>query len=140
MIEVFANKKITFALMESFPKEKTALLGTAELSLYTKYLNYHSSETVESIVPECELLITQNLPVTFLNQKSPMDVKLCEISVEISLSRALIDPVSLQNGVFAKIIVEDMYPVPEEWSLKEGNEKDLNSSLFWLMQTCILTP
>jgi hypothetical protein len=60
------------------------------------------------------------------NQETPT------INLMITLSRPLIPAVVLQSGLFAQISVDDARPVPDEWSLREGNEKDLQSSKFRL--------
>lgn len=56
------------------------------------------------------------------NQETP------SVLVEIALSRPLLTPAQLTNSVFLTIVLDDVRPVPEEWTLREGNEKDPNSS------------
>ena len=34
----------------------------------------------------------------------------------------------MEDGNFINIKIDDLFPLPEEWSTKEGNKKDLNSS------------
>ena len=51
-----------------------------------------------------------------------------EITIEASISNPLIAPEIVEAGNFISFKLLDMYPVPEDWTLKEGTEKDLNSS------------
>lgn len=46
----------------------------------------------------------------------------------MSISKLLIEPEVVEAGTFLTFKVEDALPVPEEWTLKEGTEKDMNSS------------
>jgi hypothetical protein len=129
---MFANKSLTFTLIESLPKEKTAILGTAELNLYKKFLRYFTKENHDSPVPECNLFIRETIPIVYLNSKllASSTEKIPEVTVEISISRPLISTEALQHGVFVSISIDDMQPLPEEWSTKEANDKDLNSNLY----------
>ncbi|KAJ3276552.1 Cilia- and flagella-associated protein 70 [Terramyces sp. JEL0728] len=129
LIEIFANKSVTFSLIESLPKEKTAPLGNAEICLYSYFLKYYTQEDPEARIPECSLSMTKVLPVSASKtsgnpQESPA------ISIEVTLSKPLISTQVLQNGIFATLKPEEVYPVPEDWSLREGNEKDPNSNLY----------
>lgn len=130
LLDIFANKCITFTVIESLPKEKTATLGTAEIFLFKKFLNYYTKETFESAVPECELSFSQTVPLVYQNQKLIDPKTPPEISVEVSLSAPLIAPQLLQQGLFASFKVEDVLPVPEDWSVREGNEKDACSNIY----------
>lgn len=141
---MFANKMLSITLIESLPKEKTAVLGTAELCLFKKFLKYFTKETPDSVVPECPLTIREVLPIVYANTKllgpdtttkvvGSVEVKIPEIILEISISRPLIEATALQHGVFVNLNIEDLHPLPEEWSIKEGNDKDLNSSNYLLI-------
>ncbi|KAJ3324059.1 Cilia- and flagella-associated protein 70 [Boothiomyces sp. JEL0866] len=129
LIEIFANKTISFSLIESLPKEKTAPLGNAEICLYNYFLKYYTQEDPEARIPECNLSISKVLPVsTNKAGGNPQDNP--TISIEVTLSKPLIPTQVLQNGIFATLKPEEVYPVPEDWSLREGNEKDPNSNLY----------
>ena len=129
MIEIFANKSLNFTIFESLPKEKTIVIGTTDICLYHYYLKYYTQEDLEAPIPECQLTFQKILPIAFASGAKPgVGQDASTLSVEISLSRALISPTDLQNGMFATLKVEEIYPVPDDWSLRDGNEKDLNSS------------
>lgn len=117
LIEVFANKSLQLTLIESLPKEKTAILGTAEISLYSHFLNYFVKESNDMQVPPCPLVVRQTLSVSYANQKLLVNPEKGppEITIEISLSKPLLDQTVLQGGVFATFSVVDMLPLPEDW-------------------------
>jgi len=108
------------SLFESLPKDKIQLLGTAEVSLFDRFLKKKSANlSMNEVIP----LVYTNTKILQPGSESP------EIRLQISLSR----PILSENGESGSIVsfsVYDIYPVPEEWSLKEGNEKDLNSNIF----------
>ncbi|KAJ3217632.1 Cilia- and flagella-associated protein 70 [Clydaea vesicula] len=131
-------------------EEKTAVLGTCETKIQN-FLNYPKVETQQSTVSlPPELFLQKKIPVNYLNQKLlalpnlPANAKnnataaqvvneedlIPEIEVQISLSSLLLDPEVVDNGNFIHLKVDDVYPVPEEWSLREGTEKDLNTNVF----------
>jgi len=82
------------------------------------------------------LTITKTVPINYLNPRLiPANTKgddeltkLPEFTVEVTISNFLIDPEVIEHGNFINLHINELYPVPEEWSLKEGTEKDLNSS------------
>jgi len=171
-------------LFEQLPKEKTSILGTAELSLADlvyKSLEYKNdtfneggetdeklmivgcpdnnnvnqegqgSQDLAASIDEIELnntltinkprdissylTITKTAQINYLNPrllpaaKADDDLaKLPEFTVEATISNFLIDPEIIEHGNFINLHLNDIYPVPDEWSLKEGTEKDLNSS------------
>eukprot|EP00842_Homolaphlyctis_polyrhiza_P007011 jgi/Hompol1/89/HPOL_005219-RA len=140
LIEIFANKLLILTLIESLPKEKTAQLGTVEVSLYKPFLKYFTRdpEVPDAPIPTCPLVYRENLPIVYANPKllapSPESLKSTpECTLEVVLSRPLLRPDEIMNGNFVAVRVEDVYPVPDEWTTKEGNEKDLNSNLFTYM-------
>ena len=51
-----------------------------------------------------------------------------ELEIEITLSRPLLRSEDLENGNILTIKIDDMWNVPEDWSVKEGTERDLSSS------------
>lgn len=117
------------SVFESLPKEKTQLLGTSEISLFRHLIK------VSKDAPITQNLVYHDIvPVTFLNPKSlPPDIK-PELEFEITLSRPLFSSNDIENANFMYLKLDDMYPCPEEWNLKEGNEKDLNSSTRLLLK------
>lgn len=108
------------SLFESLPKDKTLLLGTVEVALFDRFLKTKNSK----------LSITEVFPVVYLNNKllvTGSDTP--EIQLQITLSRPIISE-SEESGSMISFTIQDVYPVPEEWSLKEGNDKDLNSNIY----------
>ncbi|KAI8929249.1 hypothetical protein BC831DRAFT_6458 [Entophlyctis helioformis] len=136
LIEIFANKVISLTLIESLPKEKTAILGTAELSLYKAFLKYFTREPEsDTPIPPSPLVFRETVPVVYANPKllspAPESQKTTpECTIEVSLSRPLLRPEDILNGNFVTLRVDDVWPVPDEWTTKEGNEKDINSNIF----------
>jgi hypothetical protein len=172
LIDNFANKPITFTLIESLPKEKTAVLGSAEIFLYAEVFKiFRRTQNQSNATPEEEgpFSIKASLPIQYSNPKllpiAPTQVPsgnppsaqnpqntvaiptnsapgggqskgdpeeaprtIPELEVEIVLSKPLIPQEVMELGNFIIFKPEDMLPLPEEWSLKEGNEKDINSS------------
>ncbi|KAJ3371785.1 hypothetical protein HDU91_004930 [Kappamyces sp. JEL0680] len=130
LVEVFANKTISFSLHEALPKEKTALLGTGELSLYKHFLKYFKFDDAEASIPECPLRITQSIPINYANPKMlTPNQEMPVLAVEVILSKPLLSPAILGTSTFLTIALDDLKPVPEDWSLREGTEKDPNSSM-----------
>jgi hypothetical protein len=69
------------------------------------------------------------LSLNYLNPKMlTPGQELPSITVEISISRPLLSMEAIQKGVFAKISLDTLSPVPEDWTIREGNEKDPHSS------------
>lgn len=56
------------------------------------------------------------------NQEQPA------LTVEFALSRPLLSVPLLTNSAFLTLTTEDVRPVPDDWTLKDGNEKDLTTS------------
>ncbi|KAJ3075167.1 Cilia- and flagella-associated protein 70 [Podochytrium sp. JEL0797] len=139
LIDIIANKKLSITLIESLPKDKTQILGCTELSL-ASFLKYpardpNSPPTTPYALPN--LNVRESVSFTYLNPKllppppkegDPNNQP--EITVEVSLSGPLIAPEVVEQGNFLYVKLEDVYPVPDEWTLKEGNEKDLNSNIY----------
>lgn len=97
-------------------------LGVAEIPLFHRFLQPKDKEV--------KLSFKDSFPIVYANQKllQPASDAIPEIEIEVSISHPLLTESDLQGGSFASIRVEDVFPVPDEWTLKEGNEKDLNSS------------
>ena len=133
LVDVFANKTISFGLHEALPKDKSAPLGSAEISLFQPFLTYFQRDDLDTPVPECPLSISRKITINYINPKNlTSNQESPSITVEISLSRPLLSSSLLSNSVFMSIITEDIRPIPEEWSLRDGSEKDVNSSNFLL--------
>ncbi|KAJ3297860.1 Cilia- and flagella-associated protein 70 [Borealophlyctis nickersoniae] len=143
LVDMFANKKLHFTLIESLPKDKTAVLGDADLSMYHHFLKYPSRDPNAPDAPLLfpNLSFRETVPITYVNPRllvappsknEPEDANklVPEFEIEVSLSQPLIPPEVVENGNFLFMKVEDAFPVPDEWTLKEGMEKDLNSNIF----------
>jgi hypothetical protein len=127
LIDLFGNSCLTLTLFESLPKDKTASLGVAEISLFSKFFKPKESQ---------KLFYKETIPIVYGNTKllqPSNESNVPEFEVEISLSRPFLTEQELAEGCFASFLIQDVYPVPEEWTLKEANEKDLNSSKFSLL-------
>ncbi|KAJ3101698.1 Cilia- and flagella-associated protein 70 [Phlyctochytrium planicorne] len=140
LIDTVANKKVTFTLIESLPKEKTQVLGTADICLGSVFLKYPQRDTTAPAdVPLSPppLSFKDSVSITYLNSrllpgasKDGEPSNLPELFFEASLSKPLIPPEVVENGNFITFKLDDLFPVPDEWTLKEGTEKDLNSNIY----------
>ena len=119
-MDLFANSHILISVFESFPKDKTALLGTVEIPLFDRFIRPKNSI----------LSFKEVFPIIYSNSKllTPGG-DIPEMEIHVSLSRSILSE-SEKLGSLISFTVQDVYPVPEEWSLKEGNEKDLSSSKY----------
>ncbi|KAJ1542222.1 hypothetical protein HK405_010123 [Cladochytrium tenue] len=136
LVDLFLNKKVVFTLIESLPKDKTQVLGTAEvrLSPFVKCATKdpQSDAATNALLPA--LSRKENAVFSYLNPRLlPPPSKdgeqlLPELAVEVSISNPLIRPEAIEAGNFITFSPEDFLPVPDEWTTKEGTEKDLNSS------------
>lgn len=139
--------------MESLPKEKTAVLGSTEINLFQELvkgpLNTATAEqsvsqhvstagikTAQSAQPKDGVDIAKR-PVTYrefypINYTNPkmLGQDRPEFELAFELSQMLVKPADMESGNFINLKFDEMYPVPDEWTLKEGNEKDLNSSTY----------
>ncbi|TPX60566.1 hypothetical protein PhCBS80983_g01686 [Powellomyces hirtus] len=138
LIDTFANKKLSITLIESLPKEKTAVLGDSSLSMFPHFLKFSPRDPAhpESSPPQPPLSFRATSPIAYLNTRllgkdadDPARIG-PDFDVEVSISRPLIQPEVVEAGTFLTFKVDDVAPVPEEWSCKEGNEKDLNSNIY----------
>lgn len=131
-------------LFESLPKDKTQSLGVAEIPLYDPF--------IKSLKEKSPILSdTKTVRVVYSNLKLLINDAVPEIEVMISLSSPLISEPELETGSFALFKVVDVASLPEEFSLKDGTEKDPNSSKSSMLnrkmnsrlkshqQTCTLT-
>ena len=133
-MDVFANKTVSFILHESLPKDKSAPLGAGEFSLFKPFLAYFKRDDLDTTVPECPLSFTQKIPIVYSNQKMlAANQEVPAVNVEFTLSRPLLSGPLLSNSTFLTLTAEDLRPVPEDWTLRDGNEKDLNSSKISLL-------
>ncbi|RKO83360.1 hypothetical protein BDK51DRAFT_31766, partial [Blyttiomyces helicus] len=143
LVDTFANKKIHFTLFESLPKEKTAILGETDLSMGSHFLKYPPRDPNNADQPPADppLSFSEIVPIVYANPRLlvPPPTKTDtedgarpspEFVVELALSQPLIPAEVVENGNFLTFRVGDLYPVPDEWTLKEGNEKDLNSNMY----------
>ena len=138
LIDSFWNKKVVFTLIESLPKEKTAILGTAEATLATNFLNYTQRDPEgnpgDPLPPPPLTLYQATLPISYNNIKLLSTVSGAstlappELDVEFCISKPILESSNADGGNFITFKLDDVFPLPEEWTLKEGNEKDLNTS------------
>jgi hypothetical protein len=138
MIENFANNKVTITLIESLPKEKTQILGSCEFSLFSYFLKYPIRDPSSELPPQApQLSFKEILPIIYLNPKmlappgkneNVEDFIKPEFHIMASISKPLVPPEIMEHSNFITFKIEDLLPVPEEWTLKEGNENNLNSS------------
>ncbi|KAI9363935.1 hypothetical protein DFJ73DRAFT_810162 [Zopfochytrium polystomum] len=138
LVDIFSNKKICLTLIESLPKEKTQVLGTAEFKLdafvqYSPRDPNSDSHAQPSLPP---LSLKETATISYLNPRllpppsKDGEPNSPEFNIIASISNPLIAAEVVENGSFITIGVDDMFPVPDEWTLKEGTEKDLNSNVY----------
>ncbi|KAI9002325.1 hypothetical protein BC832DRAFT_114900 [Gaertneriomyces semiglobifer] len=137
LIDTFANDRLHITLIESLPKEKTAVLGEGELRLFSPFLKYQPRDpnNPDEIPPPPPLSFRTTVPINYVNPRllgkdDDPNRAVPELDVEVSLSKHLIPPETVDNGTFMTFKVDDFLPVPDEWTLKEGNEKDINSNMY----------
>jgi hypothetical protein len=140
-IDAINNKTVTITLFESLPKEKTAVLATCEtrLSHFLEYPRVEMADTMTSIATPPAKRVVKHLSLQYLNTKLLQTVAqkgveavedvVPELEIELSISELLLSPQVVEEGNFITIRLDDVLPVPEEWSLREGTEKDLNTSI-----------
>jgi hypothetical protein len=122
LIDMFITKKLVITVIEMLPKEKTAVLGTCELSLYAPFVSTYGRDI--------ELKKTLNI-MAVAGKGGQSEQLSSTVEVEVSLSNPLLPVEVMEAGNLMTITVDEMIPVPEEWMLKEGTEKDLNSSKYY---------
>ncbi|KAJ3416941.1 Cilia- and flagella-associated protein 70 [Chytridiales sp. JEL 0842] len=148
LIDIFANKKVSLTLIESLPKEKTQVLGHAECFLGSTFLKYQhrdpDSANPDQQLPPPPTNFKSSLPISYVNPKllpsskaaATVDASggegsnLPELNVDVSISNLLIPMDVIEAGNFVTIKLDDAFPVPDEWTLKEGTEKDLSSNIY----------
>jgi hypothetical protein len=137
LIETFANKRAIITVLESLPKEKVGVLGTCEIPLSSFLRNTTSSTLIEAnwypvAYTNTKLLSSTAAPagITSAAISEGGESNAPEIQVSFTISGPLITAADTENGNFMTIRVESAFPVPDEWTLKDGSEKDLNSSMF----------
>ncbi|KAJ3155384.1 Cilia- and flagella-associated protein 70 [Geranomyces michiganensis] len=138
LIDTFANKRLSITLIESLPKEKTAVLGDSSLSMFPHFLKFPPRDPTRPDAPlhAPALSFRATAPIAYVNTRllgkdadDPARIG-PDLDVEVLISRPLVQPEVVEAGTFLTFRVDDVAPVPEEWSCKEGNEKDLNSNLY----------
>ncbi|TPX41837.1 hypothetical protein SeLEV6574_g05897 [Synchytrium endobioticum] len=133
LIDAFGNRKLAFTLMESLPKEKTAVLATAEVSMAHQFLKYpprpdHLPQDAPSPTPE--LSFSDSLTWVYATPKMIAGFDPPTMDIDVSLSKVLIPPADWDTGVLFTLTIADVAPVPDEWSTKEASERDLNSNIY----------
>ena len=96
------------------------LLGTVEISLFDRFLKPKTKN----------LSIKDVFPVIYTNNKLlHPGTEVPEMELQISISRPILSEPE-QSGSIVSFTIQEVYPVPEEWTLKEGSDKDLNSNIY----------
>ncbi|KAI8802085.1 hypothetical protein BJ742DRAFT_873493 [Cladochytrium replicatum] len=139
LVDTFANKRLSFTVFESLPKEKTAILGSADLGLYSYFVRWPTYDPNSGSPPiPPSLSFVESIPVAYMNPKLLAPPKGDEdppksgpeLIIEVSISKPLLDAEMIEGGNFMHLKIEDVCPVPDEWTLKEGTDKDLNSNIY----------
>ncbi|RKP16794.1 hypothetical protein ROZALSC1DRAFT_24879 [Rozella allomycis CSF55] len=103
---------------EVLPKEKSALLATASVHLKDPF-----------VFKPNELKTSLQLPLVYAAGKQGLnDLPPAFLTVTVSLDRPLLSHEELENGNIMTFKFSDFSPTPDDWTLKEPNERDLNSS------------
>jgi hypothetical protein len=134
------NRKMQFSVIEQLPKEKTQLLGTAELALYPHFFRPAPQPAGSDAQKAPAAGSPPTMPPnTVLRQWVPLLAPGAtgkpgdagpEVEVEIQLSRPVFSADTLESGNIMTLKIEDMVNLPDDWTLKEGNDKDPQSSMF----------
>jgi hypothetical protein len=126
---------VSFTLIESLPKEKTTILGQAESCMYSRFLSPGQFDENGKVMSNCETLFAETLVINYTNPKllAPNQEVPC-LKIELSLTKPLLSAEAILNGIFANISLDTLHPLPEDWSIREGSEKDLNSSIINLIR------
>jgi hypothetical protein len=118
------NGKVQLTLIEQLPKDKQAVLGQGDLALFPHFFKPLAPVNEGEDSPGLPLTLTRSIVIGPAKSGEPTS----EVEVTITFSRELISMATFEDGNFLTIKVEDMRSLPEDWSAKEGNEKDLSSS------------
>jgi hypothetical protein len=123
---------LVVSIFESLPKEKTALLGTAEMSLspYLLQLDPVKMEFMANPISNENISVNLNYGSPAAStQKPPMtaasgtdtavDPKLI---LSITTNKPLVDPTELAQSNVLEIGPTEVGPLPEEWNHKESAE------------------
>lgn len=115
------------------------MLATCEtrLSNFLEYPRVELADTMTSVATPPAKKFSKSLSLQYLNPKLLVAQKgveavedvIPELEIELSISDLLLSPQVVDEGNFMTIKLDDVLPVPEEWSLREGSEKDLNTSM-----------
>lgn len=138
------NRKLTVSVIEQLPKEKTAVIATSEVAFFPHFFRPAQPTSTDAAATDMEereqqtnvdLRQTMPLAVTAAAGKGAAE-SMPEVEVHIHLSKPIVDMATLENGNILTIKVDDMRGLPEDWSLKEGSEKDPSTSTSYIM--CLL--
>ena len=140
MIDSLINESMSVQLIEALPKEKTAFIGSGGQRIGSQFLPirpFKMNTTEDNIVKEPELKYEFVIPLTLeplanakAGKEQAADSQSAQVVIEISLSRPLVTAEYLEHGRFLTVEPFQMFPLPEEWAVKEVNEKDLNTNLY----------
>jgi hypothetical protein len=134
LIEKMLNSPLIFSLAELLPKDKTAVVGIATVNIGEYFIPWKSIDPVSDA--EQISIPTQYSETIILypeDGKREADKQYPELKIQVNVSRPIITQKAMNSGRFISILMKHMLPVPDEWTLKEPVEKDLNSSNFlWI--------
>ncbi|TPX37150.1 hypothetical protein SmJEL517_g01059 [Synchytrium microbalum] len=142
LIDIFANRKLVLTLIESLPKEKTAVLATAEVSLGARFLKYPprlDSAPSDAPLSSPELSFVETITWTYVTPKMVAGSDAPLVDIELSLSKCLVSPADWEAGNLVAFTIADMAPVPDEWTTKEGSDRDPNSNIYTYTVNLVLS-
>ncbi|ORZ30084.1 hypothetical protein BCR44DRAFT_1517607 [Catenaria anguillulae PL171] len=133
LVDTILNNTAIFTLYEVLPKDKNAILGTAETSLASFLLSQDSSAALDGPAETRNLGGTGSAAIEYANPKllGPDDQQVKPaFTFVVSVDKPIVAWDDLESSVVAELHPVQVYPVPDEWNVKEANEKDVNSNLF----------
>ncbi|KAI9218118.1 hypothetical protein BC828DRAFT_407885 [Blastocladiella britannica] len=126
LLDTILNVPVIFTLHEVLPKDKSAVLGSAELDLGPMLLSMAptASNLGGSATVPIEYLAPKMLGADEASMVKPV------LELEVSLNRPAVEDYVLETSNVLELTPADMSPVPDEWNVKEQNEKDVNSNIY----------
>lgn len=74
--------------------------------------------------------VNRTIALQYVNPKLIPNNEEASVDVTLSFTEPLLTATDIKQGNFIQVIPEDFEGLPEEWSTKDGVEKDLNSNLY----------
>jgi hypothetical protein len=123
------NHPLNFSLVELLPKDKTLTIGIASVNIGEYFIPW---KNIDPVSDAQQISIPTQLSDTIIlypeDGKKEADKQYPELKIQVNVSRPVLTQKAMNSGRFISILMKHMLPVPDEWSLKEPVEKDLNSS------------